>query len=340
MDLEVAGTWVGFAPPVPSGKIQFRAVTAELQGISEPLQIASATAALANQAVNVTAFTASFAQGPEISGSASFPVHCTAPETCIVHFDAHTDDVSLSRLNRLANPGFRTQPWYRLLAPWQRREDALLKLRASGHFAAARVELGSAVANNVSGVAELDAGKLRVSDLQADVLAGHHTGTWTADFTVSPPRFAGSGNFTRLSMAQLAALMHDNWATGTIDAKYSLAMAGLTPAALRDSSTGSADFTWSGGSLRHVTLDGRGAPLSFSDFTGIVSLENGTLSLADCKWQSAGGNYSVKGTASFDRSLDLRFERSDGRTYAISGPLDKPRVEAVPPPTPAEAALR
>ncbi len=100
MDLEVAGTWVGFAPPVPSGKIQLRNVTAELQGVSEPLQIASATATLADQAVNVTSFTAAFAQGPEISGSASFPVHCTAPETCIVHFDAHTDDVSLSRLNR------------------------------------------------------------------------------------------------------------------------------------------------------------------------------------------------------------------------------------------------
>jgi len=340
MNLEIAGTWVGFAPPVPSGKIQLRNVTAELQGVSEPLRIASATAALASQAVNVTSFTAALAEGPEISGSASFPVHCTVPETCIVHFDAHTDDVSLSRLNRLANPSFRAQPWYRLLAPWQRREDALLRLRASGHFTAARLELGSAVANNVSGNADLDAGKLRVSDLRADFLEGHHTGTWTADFRVSPPRFAGSGNLTRVSMAQLATLMHDNWASGTIDAKYSLAIAGLTPAALRDSANGSADFAWSGGSLRHVTLDSRGAPMSFSDFTGIVSLQNGTLHLADCKLQSAGSSYAVKGTASFDRNLDLRFEHLGGRTYAVSGPLDKPRVETVPSPPSAEAALR
>jgi len=340
VDLEVAGTWVGFAPPAPSGRVQLHGVTAELQGVSEPVQIASANATLANRVVNLTSFTATLAPGPEISGSASFPVHCTAPETCIVHFDAHADDVSLSRLNRLVNPSFRPQPWYRLLAPWQRREDALLKLRARGHFAAARMEIGSTVANIVSGTAELDAGKLRVSDFHADFLGGHHTGTWTADFTVSPPRFAGSGNVSRVSMAQLASLMHDNWATGTIDAKYSLAMAGLTPAALRDSATGSADFSWSGGSLRHVTLDARSAPLSFSDFTGIVSLESGTLSLADCKLQSVGGNYSVKGTASFERNLDLRFERTGGRTYAISGPLEKPRVEAIPPPPSAEAALR
>ena len=339
IDFEVAGTWVGFAPPVPSGKVQLRNATAELQGVSEPLQIASATATLANQAVNVTAFDAAFAQGPEISGSASFPVHCTAPETCIVRFDAHTNDASLARLNRLVNPSFRSQPWYRLLAPWQRRVDALLKLRASGHFTAARLELGAALANNVSGAAELDAGKLRVSDLRGDLLGGHHTGTWTADFTVSPPRFAGSGNLARVAMAQLATLMHDNWATGTMDAKYSLAMAGLTSAALRTSATGSAVFTWDGGSLRHVTLDSRGAPVTFSEFAGSVTLQNATLTLTDCKLQSSGMGYAVKGTASFDRNLDLRLERA-GQAYAISGPLDKPRVETVPSPPSAEAALR
>jgi len=47
----------------------------------------------------------------------------------------------------------------------------------------------------------------------------------------------------------------------------------------------------------------------------------------------------VKGTASLDRSLDLRFESTGGRAYAISGPLDKPHVEAVPS-SAAEAALR
>ena len=339
IDVQVGGTWVGFAPPAPSGKVQFHDVTAELQGVSEPMQISSASAILANQAVNVIAFDAAFAQGPEIKGSASFPVHCTAPETCIVHFDAHTDDTSLSRLNRLVNPAFRNQPWYRLLAPWQRREDALLKLRASGRFTAERLELGTAVASNVSGTAEVQAGRLRVSDLRADLLGGHHSGAWSADFTVSPPRFSGSGNIARLSMAQLASLMHDNWATGTTNAKYSLAMSGLNPAALRDSASGSAVFTWDGGSLRHVTLDNRGAPIAFSEFGGSVTLQNGTLTLTNCKLQSAGDHYAVKGTASFERNLDLRFERTGGRIYGVSGPLDKPRVEAVPAPA-AEAALR
>ena len=64
-------------------------------------------------------------------------------------------------------------------------------------------------------------------DLRADILGGHHSGTWTADFTVAPPTYAGTGNITRVSMAQLATLMHDNWAAGAVDAQYSLAMRGV-----------------------------------------------------------------------------------------------------------------
>ena len=339
IDLEVAGAWVGFVPPAPSGKVQLHNVTAELQGVNEPLQIASATATLANQSLNLTAFTAAFAQGPQITGSASFPVHCTTPEACTVHFDAHVDEASFARLNRLANPSFRPGPWYRLLAPWQQRNDALMKLRASGRFSIAHLEIGSAIATNVSGNVELQAGQMRVTDLRGDLLGGKHTGTWTADFTVSPPSFTGTGTVSKLSMVQLATLMHDNWATGAVDAQYALAMSGASPSALASSAAGSADFSWSGGTLRHVTLDGHGAPVAFSDFTGKIALQNGAFTLADCKLQSPGGNYLVKGIALYDRTLNLRMERAGGHLFVISGTLDKPQVTSVQAPA-AEAALR
>ena len=339
VDLDVAGTWVGFAPPGTSGTVQLHSVTAELQGVAEPLLISSAAATLANQQVTVTSFTAGFAKGPEITGSASFPAHCTAPESCTLHFDVRTDDASLARLNQLVNPSYFNRPWYHLLAIGQRREDELLKLHASGHFSSSRFEVGTAVANNVSATVEFDAGKLRVRDLRADILAGRHNGTWTADFTVAPPTYSGTGSITRVSMAQLATLMHDNWAAGAVDAQYSLAMRGLDGASLRDSASGAADFTWSDGSLRHVALDGRGAPLAFSNFMGKVALANGAFTLADCKLQSGGVSYTVNGTASYDRSLALRLERAGGRSYVISGPLDKPRVQTLMVPS-AEAALR
>jgi hypothetical protein len=339
VDLDVAGTWVGFAPPGTSGNVQLRSVTAELQGVAEPLLISSATATLANQQVTIASFTAGFAKGPELSGSASFPVHCTAPESCVLHFDIRTEDASLARLNQLVNPSYFNRPWYHLLAIGQRHEDALLKLRASGHFFSSHFEVGTALANNVSASVELDAGKLRVRDLRADILGGHHSGTWTADFTVAPPSYSGAGDITQVSMAQLATLMHDNWAVGAVDAQYSLTMRGVTHANLRDSATGTADFTWNDGAFRHLVLDGRGAPLTFSEFTGKIVLANGAFTLADCKLQSGGANYIVKGTALYDRSLAVRLERAGGRSYAISGSLDKPQIQTLTAPA-AEAALR
>ena len=280
VDLDVAGTWVGFAPPVSSGTVQLHSVTAELQGVAEPLLISSAAAMLANQEVTVSSFTAGFAKGPEISGSATFPVHCTAPESCTLNFDVRADDASLARLNQLVNPSYFNRPWYHLLEIGQRHEDALLKLRASGHFSSSRFEVGNSRRQQRE--------RARLSSTPASCAcaicaptssAGHHSGTWTADFTVAPPTYSGAGSMTRVSMAQLATLMHDNWAAGAVDAQYSLAMRGLDPASLRDSATGSADFTWNDGSLRHVVLDGRGAPLAFSNFIGKVALENGTFTL-------------------------------------------------------------
>ncbi len=339
LDVELAGAWMGFAPPAPSGTAQLKAVTAELQGVAEPLLIDAASVSLENRQVNVTSFAAAFAKGTVIGGSANFPVHCTGPENCVLRFDVHAEEVSLSRLNQLLNPSFRHQPWYHLLAIGQQHEDALMKLRASGRISTPRLELGTVIASNINGTVELSGGKLRINELRADLLGGHQNGSWIADFTVSPPRFMGNGIVSKLSMTQLAGLMHDNWATGAVDGEYSLTLAGLSPASLRDSASGSADFSWSGGSLRHVTLEGRGAPMTFSNFAGKVALQNGIFNLTDCKLQASGILYAVKGSASYDRSLDLRLQHSGGPSYVISGTLDRPRVQTVTSPA-AEAALR
>jgi hypothetical protein len=55
--------------------------------------------------------------------------------------------------------------------------------------------------------------------------------------------------------------------------------------------------------------------------------------------QAAGQLYSVKGNATFTRDLDFHLATSGASAYAISGPLEKPRVEAVPVPA-SEAKLR
>ena len=338
VEMDIGGSWAGFAQPVPAGRLQLHKATAELQGVSEPLLIDSATASLADQAVHVSALAASFAGGPALTGTLTFPVHCTDPETCILHFDLRTNEISLERVNQLLNPQF-SQPWYYLLAIGQLRQDALLRLRANGSFSVARLQIGSLPANNVSGALAMDGGKVRVDALHADILGGRHDGAWTADFTASPPKFAGQGSVARLAMSQLGTLMHDNWATGAIGGEFSVEMQGLTTSDLRSSAAGSGDFVWSGGSLRHITLEGHVAPMTFSNFAGTLTLKSSTLAIADGKLQAPGANYAVTGSAAFDRQLDFRLERAGGRSYTVTGSLDKPQVEAVPA-TPAQAQLR
>lgn len=339
LDVQVAGSWMGFAPPFPSGNLQIHNSTAELQGVSEPLKIDSATVVLENQLVRIASFSGAFSQGTELSGSASFPVHCTGPENCVLDFDVRADDASLARLNQLLNPSFSRQPWYKLLAIGKRHDDALLKLRAHGHFSATRFDLGTVTATNLNGTLELSSGKLRIQELRADLLGGHEDGSWLADFTFSPPRFMGNGVVSKVSMAQLASLMHDNWATGTLDGEYSVSMSGLTADKLRSTTSGTADFNWNNGSLRHVVLEGHGAPLAFANFSGKLAFQDGTLNLSDGKLRSSGAIYSAKGTATYDHSLDVKLERAGGRSYAISGTLEEPKVQSVTAPA-AEASLR
>jgi uncharacterized protein involved in outer membrane biogenesis len=213
-------------------------------------------------------------------------------------------------------------------------------LRTLGHLSAARLVAGNLAVSNFSSSIEINSCKVSLKDVRADLLGGHHSGNWDADFTVSPPKYFGSGTVTNLGMAQVSALMHDPWATGTLDGQYTLGLSGLDPASLRASATGSASFKWTGGSLRRVVLEGKGTPLSFSSFGGQVALRNGSLVCEACKLQSAGEAFDVSGSASFARALDIRMESSGrGDAYAISGSLAEPHVESVQSPR-SEAKAR
>jgi hypothetical protein len=329
LDFSIAGAWTGFAPPQPSGKIQIHDATAELQGILQPLLIDSATVTLAAQTASVNSFLAGFKDGPSLTGSATFPLHCANADICVLHFDLHSQALSLSDLNQLTNPLLQNRPWYHLLEVGQRDDSALMKVRAQGRVSLARMSIGNMAATNVSANLELKSGALSVRELKADLLGGHHEGNWDADFTSSPPKFYGSGSVSKLAMAQVSTLMHDPWATGNLSGQYTIGLAGLDRTQLRDSATGSANFDWSGGSFRHVAIEGKPAPYSFSEFHGEVALRSGGLICQGCNLISKTGDYEVVGHATLGRDLDVRLERSGAPAYAISGPLNSPTVTSL-----------
>jgi AsmA family/AsmA-like C-terminal region len=339
VEVDLAGAWAGFSAPVISGQMQLRNASAELQGINEPLHIVSAQTTIANQAVNVSALSGAFGAATAIGGSASFPLHCTTPETCAIHFDLHSSELSLARVNQLLNPAARSQPWYHLLAIGQQQADTLLKLHADGKVEITHFQLARLMADNFQARVVMDAGKVKLDILRSDVLGGHHTGTWTSDFTTSPPRYAGGGVLQKIFMDQLSTLMHENWATGQTSGKYALSMQGKDAAGLLHSATGSADFTWTGGSLRKLALDNRPAPLTFSNLAGILNVGGGKLSFDNCEMKTAGGVFNVKGVATYDRQLNFTLQRSGGTSYSVAGPLDQPQVTTVPA-SPTQAQLR
>jgi hypothetical protein len=339
VDFNIAGTWAGFALPAATGKMQFHDTTVELQGIFEPLHVDSALVNLAQQSASIASFSASFKDGTLISGSADFPLRCSDPASCVFQFDLHSPEVSLSQINQLLNPATQNRPWYRLLASSQENPNALLQLHAKGRITIAHFAMANLVTSNVTSAVELNNGALSLKDLSADLLGGHHSGNWDIDLTAKPPKYFGSGSVSKIAMVQLATLMHDPWANGILSGQYTLGLVGSNADALRDSASGSASFKWTTGTLRHLTLAGQDTPLAFSDFEGNLTLQKKSLLCQDCQLKTTGATYAVSGSSAFDRSLDLKLERATGPSYAVSGPLESPRVEPISA-SPAQANLR
>ncbi len=328
IDFSIAGGWTGFAPPVPAGKLQVRDATVEMQGLLQPMQVSAASVALGEQAVTINSFSGAFKDGPTLYGSASFPLRCYGTETCLVRFDLHTPEASLSEINQLVNPALESRPWYHLLTSGQRDNSALLKLHGRGRVSAGRFAIAGLSVSNLNANLELNAGTVNVRELKADVLGGHHEGNWDADFSSTPPKFYGSGVVSKIAMVQVSALMRDPWATGTLSGQYTIGLSGLNKAQLFNSATGSANFTWIGGSARHITLDEKATPLSFASFNGEIDLRNQIISCRLCVLKAPRVEYTVSGSANLNRALDLRLAGTGTPEYVISGPLDKPTIKA------------
>src|SRR5262249_24792002 len=153
-----------------------------------------------------------------------------------------------------------SQPWYRFgIAPSSGGHSFLTAIVASGTFTANRALIRNLEATRVSGRLLLDQGRMRLWELSADVLGGHHRGDWRADFPAKPPNYEGSGSVDSISLDELADAMHDNWIVGTASAKYELQLTGFSFSELAESAKGTLRFDMRDGSLPHIVVSS--APL-------------------------------------------------------------------------------
>lgn len=344
INLVAAGVWKGFAVPVLTGSAQLRKVRAQLEGLSSPVEVASASVSLTETEWSVRDLSASVpAARLQIAGLLVRERNCTSAEnSCLVSFTLQVPELSTDDLNRLLNPRLQEKKssWFGLSGGRSNESRGWLRdVRAQGKVTVGRLLVKSLVATQVSARAQLSGGRLVLDDVRGEVLGGRHRGAWRADFTGPEPVYSGKGNLQGASMEQLARLMRDPWATGTVDAEYDAALRGWTAAELAANAAGSGRFLWKNGNLNRALLPGATVPLRVRHFAGQVSMRESRLSIPEARLESPAGEFTMTGSASFSRQLDLRVARGSARAFAVTGTLAEPQVAAVPLPQ-TEAALK
>lgn len=326
LDLQIAGAWAGFTAPRALGTAQLHSVRAQVRGWNVPLEIASANLLLSQEQVQVRNLAASVA-GSEWRGSLVLPRPCLAPALCAVHFDLHADEIAADRLNLALNPGVRKQPWYHFLSSSAASGTPyLLAVRAAGKINADRVLIRKLTATHVSADARLEDGLLQLSNLRGDVLGGKHVGEWKADFTRKPPQYSGSGTLDRVALGQLSQVMNDGWITGTATGGYRVTTSGLSMAELLSSAAGSLQVEAHDGLLPHIALADGSGPLQMNRLALHLALAHGKFSIEEGNLETPAGAYQVNGSASLDRSLNVKLAREGSQGFDITGTLSKPLV--------------
>ena len=327
LDLEIAGVWSGFPGPEITGKAELHQVRAEFRGLTAPVEIALAKLSLNDRQTHVEALSAS-AAGTEWKGTLDLPRGCPGSESCRAIFDLHADVISTDLIHEWLVSRSSKKPWYEFPTSAGLSGSPLLAtIRASGTLTADHILIRDLSADHCTTRVELEQGRLRLADLRADVLGGEHRGEWRADFNVKPPAYSGTGTLEGISLSHLADVMHENWISGTADARYELSFSGLSASDVADSAKGTLEFDARDGILPHFTL--ASTPLRIRRFTGALYLAQGEFTLRDAKLQSPAANYLMTGSASMAQHLDLKLVQKGSPAFTITGTLADPRIAAV-----------
>lgn len=334
VDLVIEGGWS--RPPVVTGSAQLHTVRAEVRGLNSPLEIANANIIISREAVNVTNLTAS-AAGATVHGTLQIPRPCASASACEFAFNLRTPELSATALNAVVNPA-AGRSWYKVISLGTGQQPYLLQARASGKIGIDKLALGKTECSHFSADVKLNAGTVTLANLQGEVLQGHVSGQWVADFTKKPPEYRGNGTLDDVDLAQIADLMHDGWVKGSGNAQYEFNTKGWTIRDLIESADLQSEFAVSDGAFPRIALGSAPPePIKEAAFAGKLHLQDGKFSLDDAKLESAARVYKVSGSASLAGDLDLRITNETSAAYNVTGTLAKTKVVSVPT---AEAELK
>lgn len=335
VDLTVGGGWSAPRAAV-QGTAQLHSVKAQVRGLNDPVEIASASLAIGEDSVRVNNIVAGAAHATW-RGNMQIPRPCVWPEKCNFEFNLHASDLNALALNAFVNPSMAKKSWLKMISLGASQLPFLLQAHASGKIAIDKLELGGTACSLVSADVRLAAGEVDFANLRGEIFGGELNGDLKGSFAKKPPEYSGSGQFDSVSLADVAALMHDAWMEGSGSATYRFTAGGWTVQDLLSSADLSADFTIRDGAFPHVVLTNHAGHLRTADFSGDVRLNDEKLSFGDAKLQTSAGVYKLSGTASIGGTLDLKLSGENAAGYSIGGTVQKTRVSSNPT---AEAALK
>ena len=308
LDVNISGSWQGFARPSTLGTAQLRNVRAEMRGLNTPIEIGSATIFLTPDLVLLQKISARTGT-THWSGGVTALRHCVAADAasgamrepaatavpgvvpnCVFQFDLAADQLSTGDLVEWFTRRPAKRPWYRILTSDSNSSNSnsnsnaaldfspLLAIQARGTLHVGRFELKKVLATQVVTAVEVDRGKITLNALRAQLLQGTHRGNWVLD--VSPreasPHEAPTSN-------------------------------ALPPSAPR------LDFHGSG-TLQNISLEQLGTLMNDAWITG-----------------TADGNFELNGSGNNFRELPVR---SDGKLRFVMRDGSLPRIEIPGAPAP------
>jgi len=343
MELQIAGSWAGnqsgnssgFSLPEVTGTVHLRNVHARVRGVSTPIEISSAELRLLSDEARMEKLNAR-AAGAVWTGTVETPRGCGMPGACLIRFNLNAEELGLTALAETLAPPARPRAWYDILPVSAPVPSFFESAMASGKVSISRLRIHNIVAGRVSAALDLEHGKLKVSNLRADVFGGKHQGDWDADFSGESPVYTGSGTLSAISLQQVADAMHDSWISGTAAGTYHLTASGADAAAFWQSAEGGVQFDVRDAALPHILWPSDASPLRVAQWQGRAQLRHGKIEIDKGRLISPIGMYEVSGTASLGRVLDLRLmqvgEKSikTGAAYNITGTVAEPQVTAAP----------
>lgn len=323
LNITTAGSWLPSLNGGPSGLATtgtIHVLGAELHPafLHAPVEVDSADLNLGSDQISWQNAAIRW-NGMALRGSLQVPAICNQPAPCPSGFTLQVPSLNASAIESAlasAQRGFFGQIISDALGG--NHSSAWPPLRGSIQCNA--LALDHLLLHNTTASVSVSGNHVELSSLDAAALGGslHASGALTVDAGI--PRWNFDLRLTGAQAAEIAALFHERWGTGTINGDAKLSMTGLSTASLTATTAGNFHFTWQNGALAPAAAE---SPLAhFSRFTATGAIADSSASLTGSLTR-AGHTIPVHGAVGFDRHLDLALPGTH-----IGGTLAHPVVAA------------